>query len=238
MSLYQTHPLQVYNSLSGKKENFKSIHEGQIGMYVCGPTVYSNVHLGNVRTFMSFDMIYRYLLVANMMVEIKNLQGTARVINYAGLVRGATQRVVKLEVIGNSDDELIEYLDDRNCLAKIEGADSATNSFKNLEEMLNAGYEHEILVSNNYIKISSIALSEDDNTTFHFLSWYVNEQKEEIVKFRDLISAYNNIGDIPERKYLMDKVFKPGMRFTWEEMIEKATGEKLTAKYYAKQFVN
>ena len=57
MSLYQTHPLQVYNSLSGKKENFKSIHEGQIGMYVCGPTVYSNVHLGNVRTFMSFDMI-------------------------------------------------------------------------------------------------------------------------------------------------------------------------------------
>jgi cysteinyl-tRNA synthetase len=62
MSLYQTHPLQVYNSLSGKKENFKSIHEGQIGMYVCGPTVYSNVHLGNVRTFMSFDMIYRYLL--------------------------------------------------------------------------------------------------------------------------------------------------------------------------------
>ena len=62
MPLYETNPLQVYNSLSGKKENFKSIHEGQIGMYVCGPTVYSNVHLGNVRTFMSFDMIYRYLL--------------------------------------------------------------------------------------------------------------------------------------------------------------------------------
>jgi len=62
MPLYETNPLQVYNSLSGKKENFKSIHEGQIGMYVCGPTVYSNVHLGNVRTFMSFDMMYRYLL--------------------------------------------------------------------------------------------------------------------------------------------------------------------------------
>ena len=104
--------------------------------------------------------------------------------------------------------KLIEYLDDRNCLAKIEGADSATNSFKSLEEMLNAGYEHEVLVSNNYIKISSIALSEDDNTTFHFLSWYINEQKEEVIKFRDLIDAYNNIGDTPERKYLMDKVFK------------------------------
>ncbi|WP_291963689.1 cysteine--tRNA ligase, partial [Maribacter sp.] len=48
------------NSLTGKKEVFKPINEGHIGMYVCGPTVYSNVHLGNCRTFMSFDMIFRY----------------------------------------------------------------------------------------------------------------------------------------------------------------------------------
>jgi len=53
--------IKVYNSLSRKKEEFKPINEGYIGMYVCGPTVYSNVHLGNVRTFMSFDMVYRYL---------------------------------------------------------------------------------------------------------------------------------------------------------------------------------
>lgn len=57
-------------------------------------------------------IIILVVLVANMMVQIKNLQGTARVVNYAGLVRGATQRAVKLEVTGNSDDELIEYLDD------------------------------------------------------------------------------------------------------------------------------
>ena len=48
--------LFIYNSLSGKKEKFKPIKEGLVGMYVCGPTVYSNVHLGNVRTFMSFDI--------------------------------------------------------------------------------------------------------------------------------------------------------------------------------------
>ena len=53
--------LFIYNSLSGKKEKFKPIKEGLVGMYVCGPTVYSNVHLGNVRTFMSFDMVFRYL---------------------------------------------------------------------------------------------------------------------------------------------------------------------------------
>jgi cysteinyl-tRNA synthetase len=58
---YKDHTLKIYNSLSNEKETFTPIQEGYVGMYVCGPTVYSNVHLGNVRTFMSFDMIYRYL---------------------------------------------------------------------------------------------------------------------------------------------------------------------------------
>ena len=53
--------LQIYNSLTGKKERFETIVPDNVGMYVCGPTVYSNVHLGNMRTFISFDVIYRYL---------------------------------------------------------------------------------------------------------------------------------------------------------------------------------
>ena len=53
--------LSLYNSLSGKKEYFTPITKDYVGMYVCGPTVYSNVHLGNCRTFISFDLIYRYL---------------------------------------------------------------------------------------------------------------------------------------------------------------------------------
>lgn len=53
--------LKIYNSLAGEKQIFKPILEGNVGMYVCGPTVYSNVHLGNVRTFLSFDFIYRSL---------------------------------------------------------------------------------------------------------------------------------------------------------------------------------
>lgn len=61
MQLYKSQTLKVYNSLTSKKEIFEPINEGHIGMYVCGPTVYSNVHLGNCRTFMSFDMIFRYL---------------------------------------------------------------------------------------------------------------------------------------------------------------------------------
>ena len=62
MSTYKENNLKIYNSLTGKKELLQPINKESIGMYVCGPTVYSNVHLGNVRTFMSFDIIYRYLL--------------------------------------------------------------------------------------------------------------------------------------------------------------------------------
>jgi cysteinyl-tRNA synthetase len=61
MPLFKNQNLKIYNTLSGEKENFNPINEGTVGMYVCGPTVYSNVHLGNVRTFMSFDVIFRYL---------------------------------------------------------------------------------------------------------------------------------------------------------------------------------
>ncbi|AND64870.1 cysteine--tRNA ligase [Flavobacterium covae] len=62
MRLYTSNPIKVYNTLSGEKESFIPLHDGNVGMYVCGPTVYNYVHLGNVRTFMSFDVIYRYLL--------------------------------------------------------------------------------------------------------------------------------------------------------------------------------
>ncbi len=56
------HNLVLYNTLTRKKEKFVPIHPNLVGMYVCGPTVYSDVHLGNCRTFVSFDLIFRYLV--------------------------------------------------------------------------------------------------------------------------------------------------------------------------------
>jgi cysteinyl-tRNA synthetase len=53
--------LFVYNTLSRKKEEFKPLNPPHVGMYVCGPTVYSDVHLGNCRTYISFDLMFRYL---------------------------------------------------------------------------------------------------------------------------------------------------------------------------------
>jgi len=56
------HNLHIYNSISRQKEKFVPIVPGHVGLYVCGPTVYSDVHLGNVRTFMTFDVVHRYLM--------------------------------------------------------------------------------------------------------------------------------------------------------------------------------
>lgn len=61
MAPYDKYPLQLTNSLTGNREPFRPVHPGNVGMYVCGPTVYNKVHLGNVRTFMTFDVIARYL---------------------------------------------------------------------------------------------------------------------------------------------------------------------------------
>jgi cysteinyl-tRNA synthetase len=54
-------PLKLYNTLTRKKEEFKPITPGKVTMYVCGPTVYNNIHIGNARPFIFFDVVRRYL---------------------------------------------------------------------------------------------------------------------------------------------------------------------------------
>ena len=53
--------LQLYNSLSRRKEEFEPLEEGRVGMYVCGPTVYGHAHLGHAKSYVSFDVLVRYL---------------------------------------------------------------------------------------------------------------------------------------------------------------------------------
>ena len=82
MQLIKNNSLKIYNSLTGQKELFTPVHEGNVGMYVCGPTVYSNVHLGNVRTFMSFDMIFRYLLHLGYKVRyVRNITDVGHIVD-------------------------------------------------------------------------------------------------------------------------------------------------------------
>jgi len=100
MELYKSNKLKIYNSLSKTKENFKPIIEGKVGMYVCGPTVYSNVHLGNVRTFMSFDMIFRYLKHLGYKVRyVRNITDAGHLENDADAGEDRIAKKARLEEI-------------------------------------------------------------------------------------------------------------------------------------------
>ncbi|MFV0540030.1 MAG: cysteine--tRNA ligase [Aestuariibaculum sp.] len=100
MNLYKNQHIKIYNSLTGKKEIFNPINEGHIGMYVCGPTVYSNVHLGNVRTFMSFDMIFRYLKHLGYKVRyVRNITDAGHLENDADTGEDKITKKARLEQI-------------------------------------------------------------------------------------------------------------------------------------------
>jgi cysteinyl-tRNA synthetase len=54
--------LEIFNTLTKRKEKFVPLVKGKVGMYVCGPTVYGDPHLGHARSAISFDLVYRYFL--------------------------------------------------------------------------------------------------------------------------------------------------------------------------------
>lgn len=84
MAFYLNNNLKIYNSLSGQKESFTPIHSGKIGMYVCGPTVYNFVHLGNCRTFISFDLVFRYLKHLGYQVRyVRNITDVGHIVDDA-----------------------------------------------------------------------------------------------------------------------------------------------------------
>ena len=100
MELYKSNHLKIYNSLSKSKDLFVPIVEGNVGMYVCGPTVYSNVHLGNVRTFMSFDMIFRYLKHLGYKVRyVRNITDAGHLENDADAGEDRIAKKARLEEI-------------------------------------------------------------------------------------------------------------------------------------------
>ncbi len=98
MNLFKSQQIKIYNSLSNKKEDFVPLIEGYIGMYVCGPTVYSNVHLGNVRSFMSFDMIFRYFKHLGYKVRyVRNITDAGHLENDADVGEDRIAKKARLE---------------------------------------------------------------------------------------------------------------------------------------------
>ena len=92
--------LKIYNTLSREKELFEPLNAPHVGMYVCGPTVYNYVHLGNVRSFLTFDILFRYLTHIGYKVRyVRNITDVGHLVGDGDEGEDKIGRMAKLEKI-------------------------------------------------------------------------------------------------------------------------------------------
>lgn len=102
--------MRIYNSLTDKVEEFKPINEGKVTMYVCGPTVYNYVHIGNMRPVITFDMVYKYLKYLGYDVKYaSNYTDINPKITKAAETLGITEREVADKFIKAYEEDLKNY---------------------------------------------------------------------------------------------------------------------------------
>ncbi len=119
MKLYEQQELLIYNSISKTKEKFIPINENSVGMYVCGPTVYSNVHLGNCRTFLSFDLVFRYLKHLGYKVRyVRNITDAGHLENDADSGEDRIAKKARIEMVEPMEIVQRYTLDFHNTMAQ------------------------------------------------------------------------------------------------------------------------
>jgi len=90
--------LSIYNSLTRSIELFNPLHPPFVGLYVCGPTVYSNAHLGHARAYVTFDLLYRYLLHLGYRVRyVRNITDVGHLENDADEGEDKIEKKARLE---------------------------------------------------------------------------------------------------------------------------------------------
>ena len=145
--------LKLHNSLTGKKEKFLPIDKNNVGMYVCGPTVYNNAHLGNCRTFISFDLIYRYLIHLGYNVRyVRNLTDVGHLENDDDNGEDKVSKKARLENIEPMEVVQKYTLDFHNTLKKLNTIPpsiepSATGhiieQIESIKQILESGFAYE-----------------------------------------------------------------------------------------------
>ena len=192
--------LKIYNTLTREKEVFTPINKGYVGMYVCGPTVYSDVHLGNCRTFISFDIIYRYLKYLDYKVRY------VRNITDAGHLEGDRDL---------GDDKFTKKAKLEN-LEPMEIVQKYTLSFHDVMRMLNTlppsieptatGHITEQIKMTEQIIVNGYAY-EVDGTVYFDVEKYDKEKPYGILtnrKLEDLLEGTRDLGGQEEKRGRLD----------------------------------
>ncbi|NNF20668.1 MAG: cysteine--tRNA ligase [Saprospiraceae bacterium] len=143
--------LYLNNSLTKKKEKFEPLHEGFVGMYVCGPTVYSDVHLGNVRTFVSFDIIYRYLLYIGYKVRyVRNITDVGHLLDDGEdrISRGARlDQLEPMEVVQkytNGFQKMMDLFNTHRPSIEPRATQHIIEQIEMVQEIIDNGYGYEV----------------------------------------------------------------------------------------------
>ena len=143
--------LKIYNSLTSTKDFFSPINENMVGMYVCGPTVYNTVHLGNIRTFISFDLIFRYLKHLGYNVRyVRNITDVCHLEDDSDedkiSKRPKIEKIEPMEVVQKYTNEFHSILDSFNVLKpSIEPTASGhiIEQIEMIQEIIDKGYAYE-----------------------------------------------------------------------------------------------
>lgn len=146
--------LKIYNSLSREKEVFKAINAPHVGMYVCGPTVYGEPHLGHARSALTFDIVYRYLKYAGYKVRyVRNITDVGHLENDSDdgedkiAKKARLEQIEPMEVVQHYTIKYHEAMDALNALRpSIEPSASGhiQEQIAVVEEILKNGYGYEV----------------------------------------------------------------------------------------------
>lgn len=146
--------LKIYNSLTAKKEVFEPLSPPFVGLYVCGPTVYNEVHLGNIRTFITFDVVYRYLLHLGYKVRyVRNITDVGHLVDDADAGEDKIEKRARLEKI--EPMEIVQkYTNNFHDVTKLFNLTSPNieptatghiiEQIEMIQEIINNGYAYEV----------------------------------------------------------------------------------------------
>ena len=135
--------MRIYNSLTDKIEEFKPIKEGKVTMYVCGPTVYNYVHIGNMRPVMTFDMVYNYFKYLGYDVTYAS---NFTDVNPKIIAAAKELKITEREVANKFIKAYLEDLNNYNC-SKIDERPRVINHmddiFNFITKLIEKGYAYE-----------------------------------------------------------------------------------------------